>query len=399
MVTNGYKSNDDSTHYSIEGIHYSTNKPVRIEITDEFISDICDIPFLQNQIKSLYISPGLIDNQINGYAGIDFSGRNLKENDLLTAAKAIWSEGVTTFIPTLITNSHESIVKNLTILDRACRDNEQLNNSIPGFHLEGPYLSPVEGYRGCHPQQYMRNPSFKEFSEYQKAAGGSIIQITVAPEIEGAMEFIKECTNNGILVAIGHSNASPAQINEAVENGATISTHLGNGCANFIHRHNNPIWPQLANEKLIPSIIADGHHLTADELKVFCKVKGTDNIILTSDVIYLAGMAPGKYSFLGAEVLLKNDGMLINEELNCLAGASFPLKKGVENIMKLAGYSLSDAVKMASENVARVYGLNSTGTLEKGKRADIILFEMNENQIHINKTILNGKVVYEQTNN
>jgi N-acetylglucosamine-6-phosphate deacetylase len=379
---------------SMEGIHYSTGKPVKIEIKVGNISEISEIKELSTQQTKVYVAPGLIDNQINGYAGIDFSGNSLNNNDLLTAAKAIWSEGVTSFIPTVITNSHENIVKNLTILGKACEGNEQLRNSIPGFHLEGPYLSPVEGYRGCHPEQYMRKPSFMEFSEYQKASGGRIIQVTVAPEIEGAMEFIKECTKSSIIVAVGHSNASADQINMAVDNGATISTHLGNGCANLIHRHNNPIWPQLANEKLTPSIIADGHHLTADEIKVFCRVKGTDNIILTSDVIFLAGMAPGRYSFLGADVLLKEDGMLINEELNCLAGASFPLKKGVENIMKLAGYSLPDAIKMASENVARLYSLNSIGTLEKGKRADIILFELVENQIHIKLTLLNGNTVF-----
>jgi len=379
----------------IECIHYSTGKPVRVEVKNGIISEIREIRELSNQQTKVYVAPGLIDNQINGYAGIDFSGNSLNDNDLLTAAQAIWSEGVTSFVPTVITNSHESIVKNLTILGEACKTNAQLRKSIPGFHLEGPYLSPVEGYRGCHPEHFMRKPSYKEFSEYQKASGGRIIQVTVAPELEGAMEFIKECTRNGIIVAIGHSNASADQINMAVDYGAAISTHLGNGCANLIHRHNNPIWPQLANEKLTPSIIADGHHLNADEIRVFCKVKGTDNIILTSDVIYLAGMAPGRYSFLGADVLLKDDGMLINEELNCLAGASFPLKKGVENIMNIAGYSLSDAIKMASENVARLYRLNSLGTLEKDKKADIILFEMEDNQIQIKQTILNGETVFE----
>jgi len=379
----------------IEGIHYSTGKPVRLEVKNGIISEIREIKEFSNQQTKVYVAPGLIDNQINGYAGIDFSGNSLNDNDLLTAAQAIWSEGVTSFVPTVITNSHESIVKNLTILGEACKASDLLLKSIPGFHLEGPYLSPVEGYRGCHPEHYMRKPSYKEFSEYQKASGGRIIQVTVAPELEGAMEFIKECTGNGTIVAIGHSNASADQINMAVDYGAAISTHLGNGCANLIHRHNNPIWPQLANEKLTPSIIADGHHLNADEIRVFCKVKGTINIILTSDVIYLAGMAPGRYSFLGADVLLKDDGMLINEELNCLAGASFPLKKGVENIMNIAGYSLSDAIKMASENVARVYGLNSIGTLQKGKRADIILFEMEDNQIQIKQTILNGETVFE----
>jgi N-acetylglucosamine-6-phosphate deacetylase len=390
-------SSDQSAPFKIEGIHYLTGRPVSLEIAGGKITDIKDLPGIDADSDNFYLAPGLIDNQINGYAGIDFSGNNLDDNALLKAARAIWSEGVTTFIPTLITNSRENIVNNLTILDRACRNNEQLNSSIPGFHLEGPFLSPVEGYRGCHPAEFMRKPSFKEFSEFQEASGGRIIQVTVAPEIEGAMEFIEECHRNGIIVAIGHSNASADQINKAVKNGATISTHLGNGCANLIHRHNNPIWPQLANEGLTPSIIADGHHLTAEEIKVFCKVKGPDNIILTSDVIYLAGMAPGRYSFLGAEVLLKDDGMLINEELNCLAGASFPLKKGVENMMKFTGCSLSDAVKMASENVARLYGLNTIGTLEKGKRTDIILFKITDNQIFIKQTILNGKTVFENS--
>ncbi len=384
---------DHSAPFKIEGIHYLTGRPVSLEIEGGIIADLKDIPSLKADSANLYLAPGLIDNQINGYAGIDFSGNDLDDNSLLSAARAIWSEGVTTFIPTLITNSFESIVNNLTILNEACQNNEELRVSIPGFHLEGPYLSPVEGYRGCHPVEFMRKPSIREFLEFQKASGGRIIQVTVAPETEGAMEFIRECSIRGIKVAIGHSNASADQINMAVECGATISTHLGNGCANLIHRHNNPIWPQLANERLTPSIIADGHHLTAEEIKVFCKVKGTDNIILTSDVIYLAGMAPGRYSFLGAEVLLKADGMLINEDLNCLAGASFPLKKGVENIIKFTGCSLSDAIKMASENVARIYGLNSIGSLEKGKRADVILFEMKNNQISIRNTLLNGEVV------
>ena len=242
----------------------------------------------------------------------------------------------------------------------------------------------------------MRKPSWREFSEYQKAAGGRIIQVTIAPEVEGALEFIRQCSEEGIIVAIGHTNATADQINIAVENGAKLSTHLGNGCANLIHRHNNPIWPQLADDRLTPSIIADGHHLLPDELKVFFKVKGVDNIILTSDVIYLAGMAPGKYWFLETEVTLTADGMLLNEELNCLAGASFPLKKGVENIMRFTGCSLADAVKMSSENVARIYSLDDRGVLEHGKRADLILFEREGDKLHIRKIFIKGNQVFQE---
>jgi N-acetylglucosamine-6-phosphate deacetylase len=281
------------------------------------------------------------------------------------------------------------------VLCKALSEDDLLNDSIPGFHLEGPYISIEEGYRGCHPVEFIRKPSWDEFSELQKASGGRIIQVTIAPETEGAMEFIKKCTSAGIITAIGHTNASASQISEAVKNGSILSTHLGNGCANLIHRHKNPIWPQLANDRLTPTIIADGHHLTPEEVRVFYKVKGPDNIILTSDVVYLAGMAPGKYRFMGSDVMLNDEGMLLNIESDCLAGASFPLKKGVENVMHFTGCSLTRAINMASRNVARIYGLTGRGSLAKGTRADLILFERDGNKLIIRKTILNGIIVYD----
>jgi N-acetylglucosamine-6-phosphate deacetylase len=127
---------------------------------------------------------------------------------------------------------------------------------------------------------------------------------------------------------------------------------------------------------------------------VFYKVKGPDNLILTSDVIYLAGMAPGKYSFLESEVILTEEGMLLNAEMNCLAGASFPLKKGVGNMMNFTGCSLTKAINMASGNVARIYDLYDRGTLAPGKRADLILFGREGNQLQIKKTYLSGKLVF-----
>jgi len=389
---------DKTAPFTIEGIHYATGNPVRIEIIDGSIGNIIEIAGLKDKNNILFIAPGLIDNQINGYANVDFSGSRLSVGDVIEATKAIWRDGVTSFLPTLITNSHENLIKNFRILNDALKKDELLSKSIPGFHLEGPYISSEEGYRGCHPVQYIRKPSWNEFTRYQKAAGGRIIQITIAPELEGAMEFIRFCTHNGIVVAMGHTNASADQIRHAVENGVRLSTHLGNGCANLIHRHNNPIWPQLANDQLTPSIIADGLHLFPEEIRVFYKVKGPDNLILTSDVIYLAGMAPGKYTFLESEVILTEDGMLLNAELNCLAGASFPLKKGIENMMNFTGCSLTKAINMASANVARIYNLDDRGKLAPGKRADLILFEREDNHLKIKKTYLNGILVYQENN-
>jgi N-acetylglucosamine-6-phosphate deacetylase len=378
----------------IEGVHYQTGKPVCLELKDGFIADIKDLAILSEEKKDLFVSPGLIDNQVNGYVNVDFSGNNLTAEGVLSATEAIRKDGVTTFIPTIITNSHINILRNLGILEVARLRYGQVSDSVPGYHLEGPYLSPEEGYRGCHQAKYMRKPSWSEFMEYQKAAGGRIIQVTVAPEIEGMPDFIRRCSSEGIVVAIGHTNASAEQIDKAVDNGATVSTHLGNGCANLIHRHNNPIWPQLANERLTASIIADGHHLLPDEIKVFYKAKGADNLILTSDIIYLAGMAPGRYSFLETDVVLTSEGMLLNEELGCLAGASFPLKKGVENFIRITGCYLSDAIKISSENVARIYGLKDRGSLEPGKRADIIVFKKEGEQINIKETFIKGKEVF-----
>lgn len=387
---------EKTTHYTVSGIHYASGKPVRVEIKDGLIFNITETDRSDKNTMGLYIAPGLIDNQINGYANVDFSGNDLTVSGVIDAGKAIWKEGVTSFLPTLITGSHENLIRNFRILYEALNRDENLDRSVPGFHLEGPYISPDEGYRGCHPVQYIRNPSWEEFTRYQEAAGGRIIQVTLAPELEGSLDFIRLSRKNGIVVAIGHTNSTAEDVSKAVEAGATLSTHLGNGCANYIHRHYNPIWPQLANENLTATIIADGFHLLPEELKVFFKVKGPDKLILTSDVIYLAGMAPGKYTFLESEVELTKEGMLRNIAMNCLAGASFPLKTGVGKMIKFTGCSMEDSIDMASNNVAKVYGLKDIGSLSVGKRADLILFMMDDYQITIKKTWLNGELVFQE---
>ena len=376
----------------IEATHYETGKPVIIEIRNGLLNTISET-LGSEKTRDLYIAPGLIDNQINGYRGVDFSGTGLTTDRMRMAVEAIRSDGVTTFFPTVITGSHINLVKIFRNLAEALKDDE-VRSSVPGFHLEGPYLSPEEGFYGCHPPEFIRKPSWDEFAEYQEAAEGYIKQVTISPEVDGCMEFIKRCTNNNVIVAIGHTNASAEQINRAVDNGARLSTHLGNGCANLIDRHRNPIWPQLANDLLTPSIIADGHHLLPEEVKVFCRVKGHANIILTSDVTHLIGMAPGNYIFLGSEIVLTDDGLIKNPVLNCLAGASLPLKRGVENVIKYTGCTLGEAVNMASINVAGIFNLSDRGSLAPGKRADLILFEKNDNNIILKQVWVKGRRVF-----
>jgi N-acetylglucosamine-6-phosphate deacetylase len=379
----------------IEAIHYETEKPVRLEIRNGLIGSITEIPE-SDQHRNIYIAPGLFDNQINGYAGIDFSDTGLTTEKMITAVDTIRRDGVTSFFPTVITASHENLLRIFRNLAKITNDFE-VRNSVAGFHLEGPYISTEEGFYGCHPSEFIRKPLWDEFEQYQEAADGNIRQVTLSPEIDGCMEFIDLCVRHNVIVAIGHTNASAEQINIAVSHGARLSTHLGNGCANLIDRHRNPLWPQLANDLLMPSIIADGHHLLPEEVQVFFKVKGPQNIILTSDVTHLTGMTPGKYIFLGSEVVLTDEGLIKNPVLNCLAGASMPLRTGVGNMMKFTGCVLGEAINMASGNVARIYNLSDRGSLIAGKRADLILFEIEGISLMIKQVFVNGRIVTPHT--
>ena len=371
-------------------MHYDTGKPVRIKFNDGLIVSVDEIPMTEELID-IFVATGLIDNQINGYMGVDFSDPALSSIKIRLAVDAIRKDGVTSFFPTIITGSHDNLVRIFRNLARALQDDEEVRTSVAGFHLEGPYISPEAGYYGCHPAEFIRKPSWDEFMQYQDAASGNIRQVTVSPEIEGVMDFIGRCVRQEIIVSIGHTNASASQIMEAVDRGARLSTHLGNGCANLIDRHRNPIWPQLANDLLTPSIIADGHHLLPEEVRVFCKVKGPDNIILTSDVTHFMGMEPGNYVFMGSDIVLSADGLIKNPVLNCLAGASLPLKTGVGNVMRFTGCTLGEAVNLASRNVSAACRIAGRGTLETGMRADLILFRMEDFNMSIRKVIVNGR--------
>lgn len=355
---------------------------------------------MKNESENFYISPNLIDNQINGFAGIDFSfdDGKLDIEGVRIATQALWEKGVTTYLPTLTTNDHEVLKTNLLVLAEAKND-EAFLGSLPGFHLEGPYISPLDGFRGAHPEKFVRKPDWNEFMELYRASGENILTITVAPEVEGAMDFIEKCANLGIVVALGHHNSNTQQVNEAVKRGAKICTHLGNGCANMINRHNNPLWPQLSNDSLHISIICDGFHLRPEQIRVFTKAKGIDKTIITSDVTKYGGMEPGIYkNLIGDDIELTEDGKVQYPAQKVLAGSASAMDKGIGHIVKVTGYTLADAIQMGTTNPAKLYGLNDRGTLKKGKRADLILFTMENSVMKIKKTYVKGKLAYDSTN-
>ena len=378
---------------TIQGKLYSDNTPVEIFIEKGIIIDIEPLEKNNSSDQLPIISPGFIDVQINGYAGKSFTEEGLTVEDVRRVTQGLWKEGVTTYLPTIITSAKATIIENLQTLNKSLED-ESISNSVPGFFLEGPYISPLDGFRGAHNAKYIRSPDWDEFEMFIQASGNNILKITLAPELDGAMDFIVKCKQNNIMVAIGHHNGNAEQIHLAAQKGASISTHLGNGCANTIHRHNNPLWAQMADDRLTPTIIADGFHLNPDELMVFYKVKGPDNLLLISDVTKLAGMPPGEYMWDGKKVLLTPEGKLRLPDLDVLAGASLSIRLGIGNMMKFTGCSLKEAIQMASTNQALMFGWNDRGSIQIGKRADLVLFELEEGEVKVQKTIIAGKVVY-----
>jgi N-acetylglucosamine-6-phosphate deacetylase len=380
----------EGTH-SVNGLLYLDGEPVSIEINRGEIVAIRHHSS-ESELPEYYVAPGLIDIQINGYMGIDFASQDLTIEGIIEATKALWKEGVTSYLPTLITADNESLKNSFSILSKSLED-EEIGMSIPGFHLEGPYISPVKGFRGAHLEKYIRKPDWHEFLDLQNAADNGIKLITVAPEIEGAVSFIQKCRQNDIVVSLGHHNGNTEQIKQATDDGATMSTHLGNGCANMINRHNNPLWPQLADDRISASIIVDGFHLNQEEVQCFYKIKGSNRTILVSDALDLAGLEPGEYTRWERKVLLTPDVVKFPAE-NVLAGAASPLSACVGNMMKFTQCTLSDAIQMASTNPARLLGLENIGEISLGKRADLILFTLEEGNMVIQKTIVAGKVVY-----
>ncbi len=382
---------------SVEGLFYLDHTPVRIEYIDGRISGIIRLDELPEGHEEIYIAPGLIDNQVNGFMGVSFvdTGSELTIEGINLITTSFWEAGITTYMPTLTTNDHDIFMKNFALLAKA-KESPASRGSIAGFHLEGPYISPEDGHRGTHPLKHVRKADWNEFMELYRASNNNILQVTLAPDIDGAMDFISKCHELGIKVGLGHHNGSSAQITEAIDRGAIIATHLGNGLANTINRHRNPLWPQLSDDRINISIICDGFHLLPEQIRVFYNAKGPDNIIMTSDVSSLGGLEPGYYiNTVGDTLELKKEGVIVYPAQNVLSGAASPLSQGIGHVMKVTGCDLATAIKMASTNPASLYGLNDRGEIIPGKRADMILFKLENHKMSVVKTIVAGEVVYE----
>lgn len=379
---------------SIVGRNCISGKSERVTISHGRIEAVS---ILENDDKDLpFMGPGLVDVQVNGIDGIDFNDVSISQEDVLEATQSLLDKGVTTFFPTLITNADDNVLKILSTLRQACETYPLVHACVGGIHLEGPFISKVDGARGAHDLQHVKAPDWSWVQKCQEVAGGRVKLVTLSPEWEGTIALIQQCRQQDILVAIGHSNAIPEQIRQAVEAGATLSTHLGNAVPLMLPRHPNLLWEQLAQDDLYASIIADGFHLPDAFLKVVIRAKG-DKTVLVSDATCFSGKTPGTYqTHIGDVVVLEESGRLaMKKSPGLLAGATKALIEDVQYLVCQNLTTLGAAWKMASINPLEFLGKNSG--LLPGQQADLVVFQMTERRkFYIIKIIKNGKAVFER---
>jgi N-acetylglucosamine-6-phosphate deacetylase len=375
------------------GIDPSTGEQVEISF-DNLITGVDSVvyPLVNTAQESIYVSPGWIDLQVNGFAGVDYNSPSASHEEISRSIRAMFATGVTRFFPTVITGSPENMSGALHNLASA-KESIPEGAAMEAFHVEGPYISHDDGPRGAHPRRWCRPPDLDEFRRFQNAAQGHIRLITLSPEWPEAARFIETVVREGVVVSIGHTGASADEISAAVSAGATLSTHIGNGAHSILPRHPNYIWEQLAEDRLAASFIVDGIHLPKSFLNVALRAKGLERSILVTDAVMPAGCPPGHYKLGEVDVELHADGSvrLIGEKR--LAGSALRMDRAIENVMKLAGLRLRDAVTLATRNPARVgripyrqRGLNT------GERADLVRFRYDEaaGKIDVLETFADG---------
>jgi len=346
--------------------------------------------------QGLYLAPGFVDIQVNGFAGADYCSPSTSMEMLEHSLTVQFSTGVTRLFPTVITGGREEMIGALKNLTRA-RKELRHGRAMEGFHVEGPHISPNDGPRGAHPVRHVRPPDTAEFDAWQDAAEGHIKLVTVSPEWPGTPHYVEHVVSRGVVVSLGHLEATGAQIEAAVAAGATLSTHLGNGAHKMLPRHPNYLWQQMAEDRLCASFIVDGIHLGDDFLKVALRAKGLERSVLVTDAVMPACCPPGPYMLGEVEVELHAAGNVTLRGGDRLAGSALRMDRGVENLMKLAGLSLSEAVTLATLNPARVgHVAQRQRGLVPGERADLVefAFDQDAKSIRVLKTWLDGELVY-----
>jgi N-acetylglucosamine-6-phosphate deacetylase len=333
------------------------------------------------------LTPGLIDMHIHGGAGRDVMEG--PSESLAVVGSLLARHGVTSYCPTTVSAPMDQTLRTLETLGKAINSSNSIIGldavqALPvGVHLEGPFLS--HACRGVHPPLALQPPSDELFNQMWDAAGGSVRVLTIAPELEGALEVIGNASRRGVCVSVGHSNATLTQALDGIKAGARHATHTFNAMRRFDHRDPGLLGAVLTDDAVTADIIVDGVHVEPHVVDLFLRAKGLDGAVLISDAMSATCMPDGTYRLGSLEVQVRGDRC---ESDGKLAGSVLTLDRAVRNVMQFSHLSFQDSVRLATLNPARVLGIaHRKGVLQPGADADIAVFSPNGEVQH---TIVNG---------
>lgn len=334
--------------------------------------------------RCAWITPGLFDLQVNGIRGIDFTDPDVTVARLAEADEALREKGVCRYLPTIITRDTGTLE---TVLSRFAEARER--GAIPGaagIHVEGPWISPEDGYRGVHQRRYVRDPDPAELERLQRAARGFVRLVTIAPERPGAVAFIRAAVAMGIRVAMGHTAASAAETARAADAGLTLCTHLFNGCVQLVDRHANVLYAQLAEDRLWGCFIADGHHVPMPALRVGLRAKGWQRSILVSDMTRFSGLPDGLYEMEDRTVEVRDGGVFVKAS-PLLSGAARTLDEDVAILAREREPGIERCLLMAAAHPAAALGEPAWADIAAGRRGPIAVFAWDGRDLALQRTL------------
>jgi N-acetylglucosamine-6-phosphate deacetylase len=361
--------------------HFATGQPVRLRWRDGVIteSSAADVP------EDLWVAPGLVDMQVNGYGGVDFQQDGLTAGDLLKAARGLRAAGCTRFLLTLITDEWGKLTARLRHLRNVRAQSPELTAAIAGWHIEGPFLSSEPGFHGAHDPALMLNPTVKHVRELRQITGDDPLLLTMAPEREGVIELIPAITSLGIKVSLGHTNASAQLLQAAVVGGATMFTHLGNGCPRELDRHDNILWRVFETPGLTAGLIPDRIHVSGPLFRLIHNAIGA-SIYYTTDAMAAAGAGPGLYSIGRLEVEVGEDEVVRQPGKTNFAGSALRPVDGVFRAAEMLNCPWQETWKRSSVVPAKLMGLKCG--LEIGDAANFCVVRLKgKNQLREVKVV------------
>ncbi|MGH7994788.1 MAG: N-acetylglucosamine-6-phosphate deacetylase [Opitutaceae bacterium] len=302
--------------------------------------------------ESIGPAAGLFDFQVNGFGGVDFQRDGLTGEELRRAARALRRHGPARILATFITDEVDRLEVRIAGFERLLDEDGETRATIPGYHLEGPWLRPEPGYCGAHPPGPMHAPRIEEFERLQAAARGRIRLVTLAPEWPGSAAFIREIVGRGVRVSLGHTNAGNGEIDAAIAAGARFCTHLGNGTPPALPRHDNIVQRLLARDELTACFIPDGAHLPPFVLRNFVRAKPSGRVLFTTDAMAAAGAPPGRYTLGAMTVDVEADGVPRQPGEEGFAGSALTPDEGVRRTAAYLGWTAAEAARVWAASAA-----------------------------------------------